>query len=1278
MAISNNNLSVLPFYKNKEHWHSNQWYTFGQICPVMMKHNASIPFQFVVPSKVTVLAASIRKVKDDSPVRNLTVTSIQADEYSIILSTQQSITSLQFGEYYYSVSLSDGTTYISDIIGIIDDEQKYIKIEYWNDKNLYYSGGHIEFENGFHFILYVLSTIGKPEYEFQEEITERLGYKFIDSQISNKIYKFTFIANEALCDAIRLIRMCDYINISTALDSYNVIYFSHEVEWEDNGDVAAVSANFETDTIIQKLESINRSQIVNFYNALLSYIDEPIMFDEKVVAQYYSEFQSTGTIQGKLIRQLNEILDNDLEKIDAYIPVDTGEGEAKKAKLSSIINKFKSFLLDLFLRKDKDDETSFLLTFRKGIVVGLKGFVSGIIGGIGARIDEEGHAEVTSLVVREELIVPKITFNCIDVISGDKANTFAYGTIKNVDKDNMTAELELLSDEIGTPHVDDFLRGVFHRLNGSNATEIMSDANGFYQYAGFSTSYFTPTEILENQPGVFKFKYALQPDTTIHPENGMNFFAYGNLTDKTRQAMTYETRYYTRRLKDVNTWKIDPSKNISMQDGLLDGLAIGGFVMKGYGTFQENSYFTGANIQFTPEQEEALKGDPGESAYSVSLSEYNGVVSLGVSNRLSSGYTEITDVISADSNVISNDSNVVATSYSLKTRIQAWKGSKELFYTENYSQGGYTVSVEAHGCEYQLSDGVILITNITNFNKSYLDIKVNCEGMAEFIQTYTITFVQDGIDPAILDLENEMVNIIIDDEGNILSNFPITTKAHIYIGNEEIEIKELILKIPEGVTASASSNIITISGISKDASTNFSIGITARYDYNGITYEKTSSLNVLKVTGGLDAIIYDLLPSTTSIKIDKNGAYQSSSIYCKVKKTTGNKTEVLSILPENLVVKYGIDANIVDKQYNYSETIDVQTITSFIYFSLYLDNILIDNEKIYVVKDGTDGKPGNTGEPGSQGLNGLSIRTSEWAVGIEYRNDKDLTSDIRYLDVAMVRDLKYTSGWRAFECKKTHVSSLSITYENPEYWNEFSENVGSIFTSFLLAKNAKITFLSGNEILIQNDEGVVTCGLSGSEEGEKIRFWAGKETPDGAPCKINSLGEIYGTKGIFSGSVFTPFTHINGNILPEITTKGASGIYVVYARQQMIVMDSLDMKIKSVNGLRFSLLIRIHALEEGDTWDEDRFVLSYSKRDNDTTWPSCIVISGITAQGESLGVKKSCILDCMYIPKVLSSDKIHAVADLAILNYDASYMSYTNWDNSAFSVTPPDTDIVEI
>lgn len=261
-----------------------------------------------------------------------------------------------------------------------------------------------------------------------------------------------------------------------------------------------------------------------------------------------------------------------------------------------------------FLRKDKEDIANEIITFLKGLRVGK--FVTGLVGGSGAAIwfDKNGKTivEADKAMFREELIVPQITFNCIDVISGDKANTFAYGTFKTVDKANNIATLDLLEDQWGTLHVSDICRGVFHDLEGGNKLADAYDDNGFLGFSGFATSYFTPTEIIESEAGSMTFKYALQAGTSVHPLPGMNFFAYGNFTDKDRQAITYENRYYTRRLVNVNTWVIDPDVNIAYQSGDLSGLTINGQVMDGYSSFQKNVYISGKIERLKPNGEVAM------------------------------------------------------------------------------------------------------------------------------------------------------------------------------------------------------------------------------------------------------------------------------------------------------------------------------------------------------------------------------------------------------------------------------------------------------------------------------------------------------------------------------------------------------------------------------------------------------------------------------------------------------------------------------------------------
>lgn len=132
------------------------------------------------------------------------------------------------------------------------------------------------------------------------------------------------------------------------------------------------------------------------------------------------------------------------------------------------------------------------------------------------------------------------------------------------------------------------------------------------------------------------------------------------------------------------------------------------------------------------------------------------------------------------------------------------------------------------------------------------------------------------------------------------------------------------------------------------------------------------------------------------------------------------------------------------------------------------------------------------GEKGEDGLQGCVIRDSEWALNTEYRNDSDVKDGslpVRYIDVVLVRNNAVETGWDAYQCLKTHVSSSSITYANTQYWKKFGANVGSIFTSLIIAKNAKIQLFQGNDLLIQKDDGTVTAGMTGSNSSSLVRIF---------------------------------------------------------------------------------------------------------------------------------------------------------------------------------------------
>ena len=157
------------------------------------------------------------------------------------------------GLYYLAINISDLGTIYSDIFTVTNRVSDYLLIEYSNSYNFELKNGIVDFSDNFAFKCYLNTQIGKPEYDFEEEATERMGYTFIESQVSKKIYKFTFLAPEYLCDALRIVRLCENKQITSKQQIYDAITFNIEPNWEDQGDLASVECEFETDTVIANI-----------------------------------------------------------------------------------------------------------------------------------------------------------------------------------------------------------------------------------------------------------------------------------------------------------------------------------------------------------------------------------------------------------------------------------------------------------------------------------------------------------------------------------------------------------------------------------------------------------------------------------------------------------------------------------------------------------------------------------------------------------------------------------------------------------------------------------------------------------------------------------------------------------------------------------------------------------------------------------------------------------------------------------------------------------------
>ena len=392
-----NNFSPLAFRKKESKATYEKWYAFGKNYAIPASANTLTPFQFTelnipVFGPDTIEVEAVNEETGEATKTGVYVSFDVMPEHGGVLYVSPGKNSfreaLPQGTYRARFSIGD-QVYISTpfcVIPGIETSSKYLLIEYWNDEKIAYPDGFITTgaNNDFRYQMYVPATICKPKYEFEEELTKRAGYKFLELQTSTKVYAFTFVAPEFICDAMRLIRLSDYIRISHDGEYYNALNFEFDVDWQEQLYLAAVDCQFETDSIIQKLPSFNRRDKASFYNALLANIDTPIMFSPDTVGLYYKEYRETEpVVKGKLIRELSPI---DLIDENTTIAVDLGTGEARKFNLYR--------MLQDYISKTHEDATDFLLHLRGGATFG-----EGITGSA-ASINAVGDAEVQGLNAR--------------------------------------------------------------------------------------------------------------------------------------------------------------------------------------------------------------------------------------------------------------------------------------------------------------------------------------------------------------------------------------------------------------------------------------------------------------------------------------------------------------------------------------------------------------------------------------------------------------------------------------------------------------------------------------------------------------------------------------------------------------------------------------------------------------------------------------------------------------------------------------------------------------
>lgn len=295
MALNNkNNISVLPFYPLSGTVQKRQAevgklqdrnlpYAFGEYYPLYVSNTRFINFVHkfegteISPASfddlIVYLIPSNEKINwnridlhDEVPINSILIGTGEDTGiwfYNIGTTTFD----LPIGQYYLLIFDNSARhkypVAYSDVFSVVSDMTPYIRIEWWNDEDMIIGGKKWKADISswvhstgvkLHREIYLATNVGKPDYEFEEEVEQREGWAFPIKQVSYKRYKFKFAATEPMLDALRIIRMSDYVKIYDGLgNEWDCDTFLITPRWTEQGNIAEVDAEFTCDTIAKKI-----------------------------------------------------------------------------------------------------------------------------------------------------------------------------------------------------------------------------------------------------------------------------------------------------------------------------------------------------------------------------------------------------------------------------------------------------------------------------------------------------------------------------------------------------------------------------------------------------------------------------------------------------------------------------------------------------------------------------------------------------------------------------------------------------------------------------------------------------------------------------------------------------------------------------------------------------------------------------------------------------------------------------------------------------------------
>ncbi len=940
---------------------------------------------------------------------------------------------------------------------------------------------------------------------------------------------------------------------------------------------------------------------------IMQFEDEDLGIDAQITIDQLTIKEEDGKIPTYEITLREDKEVGTIQKIQQQISSlesgNGGSGNGGGATTSQVKNIVAAEGSKHFLSKLTDDTAQGIITFLKGLRLGdtvnneitaeglarlyaymTYGFNSGLNGN-GASIDHEGNAEFDSLFVRKFISTPKFVFNEVNVTKAEQWNTNGYGTIESIDTDSRQITLKLEENDYGSLMVGDICRGIFadidNTYNSDDTEEGALDDCNFVMHKGFFTSYFYVRRIITNEKGKFVFEYGKRSAATPAPCAFMDFAQYGSFTDEQRQSSMYFSsrgRSYIEVLDGVTTWEIQPENRVCRY-GWLGGLSIkkrdGSYVYPtGNGIYVQDNVYFGGTVQYLGDIAglEDLKDEA--KAYDVSLSQYQSVITVDdMGNVINGLYTE--------------DEGKTSKQYRIATAVFVRKGTDILLeedaQSEDVTAGHYRLQAVSEDCEVKVENSTIFVTAIKNIkdgvagtaddttfdyeamrkmSDAMVTIVVELEGKTSKLVQMPIRIQHDSLPFMVCDLSNESASVAWNTKAQKYIGLPITTKVSLMYHNEPYTISSLNISKVNGLKTSMSidgkAKVITIEadGITSDSLAQVTkLDITVVGRYAGANYEYTKELTILK---SADTVVYEVIPSSDSIVVDKDGNKSANSVSCDVYATSSDdKRYKLSSLPSGFTLRYG-KGNTPTTAVSLGSSVAVSADDKMVTFGLYdASGNVLDKESVPVLAYGKDGKgieyvyylsssataPSNPTPSNWETSSSYQSTTSEY-IPSGWTDDPSGVTAVKQYEYVAVR--KSVNGkWQPFSAPaeyahfgkhapKAKVDDDIITIPTDSQGNAllaFSELIH--FDLNVDGRACTLTSVTKDSDTLNN----VSCSISSSNV-------ATISCSDGAKLGKTAQTIVFRVTGTLDGASYTDYVTVK--VVPNVTGEDGDGYEYVY------------------------------------------------------------------------------------------------------------------------------------